>query len=85
MKSPPVEKKKVPTHIDSIKMHDQYLPIFENSKVIIKEFGIISAFSVNTHQGTVRAYNEDRVSILLNAQQRYALLKQIRKFARKRS
>lgn len=39
--------------------------------MIVKEFGNVKAFSVNTHQGTVRSYNEDRVSILLNAQQRF--------------
>lgn len=57
-------------HLESIKKNEHLLPKFEGSKVIIKDFGIIRAFSVNTHQGTVRNYNEDRVSILLNAQQR---------------
>lgn len=46
------------------------LPKLEKSKVITKEFGIVKSFAVNTHVGTVRDYNEDRVSILLNAQQR---------------
>ena len=57
--------------LDEIKQRDRELPYFEKAKVIIKEFGAVKAFSVNTHQGTVRNYNEDRVSILLNAQQRF--------------
>lgn len=57
-------------NIESIRKNQKRLPPFEKSKVIIKEFGHIQAFGVNTHQGTVRNYNEDRVSILLNAQQR---------------
>ncbi len=31
-----------------------------------KQTGVISTFGVNTHYGTVRDYNEDRVSIILN-------------------
>lgn len=57
--------------VDEIRMKERELPHFEKSKVIIKDFGAVKAFSVNTHQGTVRSYNEDRVSILLNAQQRF--------------
>lgn len=52
---------------------ESLLPPVDRSKVIIKKFGTIEAFAVNTHVGTVREYNEDRVSILLNAQQRYFL------------
>lgn len=48
------------------------LPAFEDSKTVIKNFGKIASFAVNTHKGCVRNYNEDRVSILLNAQQRSA-------------
>jgi len=57
-------------NIESITKNAKSLPPFEKAKVIIKKFGHIQAFGVNTHQGTVRSYNEDRVSILLNAQQR---------------
>lgn len=69
-------KKKPPTQktyhfIENIKRVEHQLPPFEQSKTVVKEFDTIKAFSVNTHQGTVRAYNEDRVSILLNAQQRF--------------
>jgi hypothetical protein len=64
-------KKKVWKILEEIKQRDRELPYFEKAKVIVKEFGAVKAFSVNTHQGTVRNYNEDRVSILLNAQQRY--------------
>ena len=62
---------KVYRHIESIKKMEVQLPPFDGPKTVVKDFDRISAFSVNTHQGTVRAYNEDRVSILLNAQQRY--------------
>lgn len=57
--------------VEEIRSKERELPYFEKAKVIIKEFGAVKAFSVNTHQGTVRNYNEDRVSILLNAQQRF--------------
>ncbi len=46
------------------------LPKFEDTKIVLKSFGKICGFGVNTHKGCVRNYNEDRVSILLNAQQR---------------
>jgi hypothetical protein len=67
------QPKKVPRvylNLDSIRRNERDLPSFESAKTVIKDFGCIKGFSVNTHQGTVRAYNEDRVSILLNAQQR---------------
>ena len=64
-------KKRNYLHIESIRKFSHHLPPFEAAKVVIKDFDRIKGFGVNTHQGTVRAYNEDRVSILLNAQQRY--------------
>jgi hypothetical protein len=60
-------------YIDNIRKFEPQLPPFEQARTIVKDFDKIKAFSVNTHQGTVRAYNEDRVSILLNAQQRYGV------------
>jgi len=48
------------------------LPKFEQTKIILKKFGNVTGFGVNTHKGCIRNYNEDRVSILLNAQQRYS-------------
>lgn len=57
-------------NLQILKKNEHNLPPFQKSKVIIKDFGKIAGFAVNTHQGTVRNYNEDRVSILLNAQQR---------------
>lgn len=74
--SKPGDSKKKPQgkvyhFIESIKRVESQLPPFEQAKTVVKEFDSIKAFSVNTHQGTVRAYNEDRVSILLNAQQRF--------------
>ena len=39
---------------------------FTNNKISSKKFGIIKAYAVNTSQGIVRDYNEDRVSIVIN-------------------
>lgn len=43
-----------------------YLPPFEPTKCSTKSNGVIKAYGVNTHQGIVRNYNEDRVAIILN-------------------
>lgn len=48
---------------------------FQKSRSIVKVIGPILGFSVNTHNGTTRNYNEDRVSILLNAQQNLNITK----------
>lgn len=61
---------RVTPSLDAIRRMESALPQFESAKVIVKDFGKVKAFAVNTHQGIVRSYNEDRVSILLNAQQR---------------
>lgn len=58
------------TKLDKIQKNSQRLPEMDKSKVMAKNFGAVKGFSVNTHTGLVRNYNEDRVSILLNAQQR---------------
>ena len=68
--SKPVKKLKVRRNLIDIQKNEKDLPKMDPSKVIIKEFGSIQSFAVNTHVGNVRNYNEDRVSILLNAQQR---------------
>ena len=39
---------------------------YEKSKTSKKKFGIIKSYGVNTYQGIVRNYNEDRVSIIIN-------------------
>ena len=39
---------------------------YEPSKISSKTIGIIKAYAVNTYQGIVRNYNEDRVSIIIN-------------------
>ena len=39
---------------------------YEQSKTSKKKMGIIKTYGVNTYQGTVRNYNEDRVSIIIN-------------------
>ena len=55
------------TILEKIKANEKNLPDFEPAKVMCKDFGSVKGFCVNTHQGIVRKYNEDRVSILLNA------------------
>jgi hypothetical protein len=57
--------------VDYIKQREHTLPPFTRARSVVKDFGIIKAFIVNTHKGTVRAGNEDRVSILLNAQHKF--------------
>ncbi len=47
------------------------LPKFDNARVIIKKYGPVEGFVVNTHKGIIRKSNEDRVSILLNAQKKF--------------
>jgi len=39
---------------------------FDESKCSIKSNGIVKAYGANTHQGSTRNYNEDRVAIILN-------------------
>ena len=39
---------------------------FEPSKTSRKNMGVIRSYGVNTYQGIVRNYNEDRVSIIIN-------------------
>ena len=39
---------------------------YEQSKTSKKKMGIIQSYGVNTYQGIVRHYNEDRVSIIIN-------------------
>ncbi len=36
------------------------------TKCSIRGHGKVAGYAVNTHQGIVRGYNEDRVSIVLN-------------------
>lgn len=44
------------------KFKQQYYP----AKFASKKNGIVVTYAANTHQGMVRNYNEDRVSIILN-------------------
>lgn len=39
---------------------------FESTKTSVRGSGVVAAYAANTHQGIVRNYNEDRVSIILN-------------------
>lgn len=49
--------------------HSKHLPELDKPRVITKSYRAIHSFAVTTHKGTVRNYNEDRVSVLLNVQQ----------------
>ena len=42
------------------------LPKLNQGKISSKSFGVITSYAANTHQGIVRNYNEDRVSIMIN-------------------
>lgn len=57
--------------VEFIKKKEGKLPPFMKARTVVKEFGVIKAFVVNTHKGCVRSGNEDRVSILLNAQKKF--------------
>ena len=39
---------------------------YEQSKTSKKKMGVIKSYGVNTYQGIIRDYNEDRVSIIIN-------------------
>ena len=41
-------------------------PLYKNAKQSEKAFDIISSYSANTYKGTVRNYNEDRISVIVN-------------------
>ena len=42
------------------------IPHLESAKFIEKSNGAIKGYAVNTYQGLVKKYNEDRVSIIMN-------------------
>jgi serine/threonine protein phosphatase PrpC len=58
--------KKVEVNIPLKSGKDIVVPNFEPTKTSVKRNGVVSAYAANTHQGIVRGYNEDRVSIILN-------------------
>ena len=51
------------------RVKDMELPNHEPTKFSFKKNGYVKAYAVNTNQGIVRNYNEDRVSIVLNIMQ----------------
>jgi hypothetical protein len=66
-----------PLHITDLIKDQNYVPItkdvlkkafekYESARHSAKSLAIVKSFAANTHQGTVRKYNEDRVSIILN-------------------
>jgi hypothetical protein len=53
--------------ISNYQIYKNYkIPGHDPTKTSSKKNGIIKAYAVNTNQGIVRNYNEDRVSIILN-------------------
>ncbi len=46
--------------------YQNFVKTYEPSKYASKKNGVVSSYAANTHQGIVRNYNEDRVSIILN-------------------
>ena len=41
--------------------------LYKDAKCSERGFSVISAYGVNTYRGTVRNYNEDRISVVVNA------------------
>ena len=41
-------------------------PLYKNAKQSEKSFDIITSYAANTYKGTVRNYNEDRISVIVN-------------------
>ena len=41
-------------------------PLYKNAKQSEKPFDIITSYAANTYKGTVRNYNEDRISVIVN-------------------
>ena len=44
----------------------QIIPKVQPSKISSKAQGFVLSYAANTHNGTSRNYNEDRISIILN-------------------
>lgn len=66
-----------PLNITDLIKDQNYLPLdkgdlkkpfekYEPARHSGKSLSVVKSFAANTHQGTVRKYNEDRVSIILN-------------------
>lgn len=49
--------------------------LYKDAKCSERAFSLISAYGVNTYRGTVRNYNEDRISVVVNANNNYQKLK----------
>ena len=50
---------------------NEYYNLYHPAKHSIKSFDKIISYGVNTYQGIIRNYNEDRVSIIVNAKNPY--------------
>ena len=49
------------------KLLNETYALYQDAKHSSNSFGVISAYGVNTYRGIFRNYNEDRVSIIVNA------------------
>jgi protein phosphatase 2C family protein 2/3 len=58
-----LDNKDIPLELCNL---DLDFPEYETSKCSNKQVGIIKSYAVNTYQGLIRNYNEDRVAIILN-------------------
>jgi protein phosphatase 2C family protein 2/3 len=45
---------------------ERFVGTYHPAKFACKKNGVVNSYAANTHQGIVRNYNEDRVSIILN-------------------
>lgn len=55
-----------------IQLLDQVgMPKVNSSQVIFKDYGAVKGIAINTHPGRCRSYNEDRVTLMVQAQQKY--------------
>jgi protein phosphatase 2C family protein 2/3 len=43
-----------------------FIAPFEPTRASVRKSGLVHAYAANTHQGLIRNYNEDRVSIITN-------------------
>ena len=47
-------------------LKEKYL-LYKNAKISDKSFNVVAAYGVNTYRGTIRNYNEDRITVIVNA------------------
>ena len=58
-------------------LNEKYL-LYKDAKYSDKSFNIVSAYGVNTYKGIIRNYNEDRISVIVNA--KYNIFQKIKNY-----